>query len=121
MDKHQEDASRLRNPHSISTALCDAMAAPFEIGARIVDKKGSRGTVRYVGPVATSKSADAVYVGVEWDDNTRGKHDGAVTTKGDGGGDAPRITSWPGWPMCHCAQGWNIPLWGNPSLRYRGI
>ena len=34
-------------------------------------------TVRYVGPLA-GKDAEAVYVGVEWDDGGRGKHDGLV-------------------------------------------
>lgn len=53
--------------------------APFE---RVRDASGSRGTVRYVGPVATSKNACTVWVGVEWDDVTRGKHDGAVEKDG---------------------------------------
>jgi dynactin complex subunit len=50
----------------------------FSIGQRVVDKDGFRGTVQYVGPVATSKTADAVYAGVEWDAPGRGKNDGAV-------------------------------------------
>lgn len=49
------------------------------IGQRIVDKDGYRGTVRYIGPVAASKTVGAVYAGVEWDDQTRGKNDGSVT------------------------------------------
>ena len=44
------------------------------------DRDGYVGSVRYVGPVVTSKTADAVYVGVEWDVAARGKGDGAVTT-----------------------------------------
>jgi dynactin complex subunit len=52
----------------------------FEAGQRVCDGEGFRGTVRYVGPVATSKSADAMWVGVEWDDSERGKNDGAVFT-----------------------------------------
>ena len=48
----------------------------MEVGARVtVD--GSRGTVRYIGPVATSKTEGAVYAGIEWDDGARGKNDGA--------------------------------------------
>jgi len=32
--------------------------------------------VRYIGAVASAKDQAAVYLGVEWDDVTRGKHDG---------------------------------------------
>ena len=53
----------------------------YEIGQRVRDEHGFAGTVRYVGPVATSKDASASWVGVEWDDATRGKHDGMVTCK----------------------------------------
>ncbi|GLD99409.1 hypothetical protein PINS_up008128 [Pythium insidiosum] len=49
------------------------------VGARIEDERGSRGTVRYIGPVATSKDPNAVYYGVEWDDWGRGLNDGSVT------------------------------------------
>jgi len=52
----------------------------FVVGQRVLDKKGDAATVKYVGPVATSKSAETVYVGLEWDDETRGKNDGSVTT-----------------------------------------
>ncbi len=33
------------------------------VGQRVCDKDGFRGTVRYIGPVATSKTAGAVYAG----------------------------------------------------------
>lgn len=33
------------------------------VGQRVLDKQGFKGTVRYVGPVATSKSAETVYAG----------------------------------------------------------
>jgi hypothetical protein len=39
------------------------MALSLAQGARVADKDGNRGTVRYVGPVATSKTAGAVYAG----------------------------------------------------------
>jgi hypothetical protein len=45
---------------------------------RIRDEDGFVGTVRYVGPVASAKDATEQYAGVEWDDSTRGKHDGSV-------------------------------------------
>ena len=49
------------------------------IGQRIeVDK--FRGTIRYVGPVATSKKATTTWLGIEWDDPNRGKNDGSVKT-----------------------------------------
>ena len=53
------------------------------VGSRVtVD--GSRGTVRYIGPVATSKTPGAVYAGIEWDDASRGKNDGAVCDAASG-------------------------------------
>ena len=55
--------------------------ASYETGQRVRDEHGFAGTVRYIGPVATSKDASASWVGVEWDDVTRGKHDGMVTCK----------------------------------------
>jgi hypothetical protein len=76
------------------------------VGQRVVDEEGYRATVRYIGPVATAKDKEALYIGedipwrhssirgalpsaedcmdgfypegVEWDDPTRGKHDGSV-------------------------------------------
>lgn len=35
----------------------------IEVGCRVVDKDGFTGTVRYIGPVAISKSADTQYAG----------------------------------------------------------
>ena len=52
----------------------------LELGCR-VNSKGDKGTVRYIGPVVTSKKAEDVWVGIEWDDATRGKHNGAVANK----------------------------------------
>jgi hypothetical protein len=52
----------------------------YALGARVADRDGFVGTVSYVGPVVTSKTADATYVGVDWDVSARGKGDGAVTT-----------------------------------------
>jgi len=52
----------------------------FCLGQRVVDDEGNRGTVRYLGPVASAKDPTAAWVGVEWDDSTRGKHDGSVVT-----------------------------------------
>src|SRR5215208_2558875 len=43
------------------------------VGSRLlVGKHGA--TIRYVGPV---EGQDGVWVGLEWDDPTRGKHDGS--------------------------------------------
>ena len=54
---------------------------PFAPGLRVVSEDGYFGTVRYVGPVKTSKKP-VDFVGVEWDDPGRGKHDGSVAAKG---------------------------------------
>ena len=47
------------------------------IGHRIAVEK-FKGTIRYVGPVATSKKATTTWLGIEWDDANRGKNDGSV-------------------------------------------
>ena len=53
------------------------------VGLRVKDANAFRGTVRYSGTVVTSKKdPSAVWYGVEWDDATRGKHDGAVEADG---------------------------------------
>ena len=59
------------------------MSGSLAVGSRVCDKKsGSRGTVRYVGPVSISyKDPSAVWAGVEWDEEGRGKYDGSVTDK----------------------------------------
>ncbi|GBG34224.1 Tubulin-specific chaperone E [Hondaea fermentalgiana] len=56
----------------------------FEVGDVVVDEEGYRGSVRYVGPVATAKKKDATWIGVEWADAGRGKHDGSVKEKTTG-------------------------------------
>ncbi|CAN0330065.1 unnamed protein product, partial [Scytosiphon promiscuus] len=48
------------------------------IGERVVDGSGFRATVRYVGQVCTAKDPTSLWIGVEFDDPARGKHDGAV-------------------------------------------
>mmetsp|Transcript_17270 Transcript_17270/g.38962 ORF Transcript_17270/g.38962 Transcript_17270/m.38962 type:complete len:100 (+) Transcript_17270:58-357(+) len=41
---------------------------------RVRDADGFLGTALYLGPVASAKNAEEVYVGVAWDDPTRGKY-----------------------------------------------
>jgi len=50
------------------------MPSGMAIGDRVA-VGNSAGTVRYVGPVG---NYDGEWVGVEWDDPTRGKHDGSL-------------------------------------------
>jgi tubulin-specific chaperone E len=52
---------------------------------RICDTAGYRGTVLFVGPVLTNEATDratkkkpTIYVGIEWDDVNRGKHNGSI-------------------------------------------
>ncbi|CAN9510676.1 unnamed protein product [Ophioblennius macclurei] len=47
---------------------------PGDVVGRRVSCSGERATVRYVGPVGTTAG---VWLGVEWDDPQRGKHDGS--------------------------------------------
>ena len=56
----------------------------MELNSRVQDKDGFRGFVRYIGSVASSKSVEAIYCGVEWDIASRGKGDGSVTSLIDG-------------------------------------
>eukprot|EP00164_Ancoracysta_twista_P006539 GFYU01009116.1.p1 GENE.GFYU01009116.1~~GFYU01009116.1.p1 ORF type:complete len:599 (-),score=184.01 GFYU01009116.1:22-1722(-) len=49
----------------------------FHVGQRIAAGTGFRGTVKYVGSVKPSKpEQEGLWLGVEWDDVERGKHDG---------------------------------------------
>ena len=56
--------------------LTPTMVVPpyAHVGCRIETTDGARAVVRYVGPV---EGTDGEWVGVEWDDPTRGKHDGS--------------------------------------------
>lgn len=49
----------------------------FQIGTRVIDSEGFKATVRYLGPVAAAKNKNEIWLGVEWDDKSRGKHDGS--------------------------------------------
>uniref|UniRef100_A0A9J7ZYE0 Tubulin-specific chaperone E n=2 Tax=Cyprinus carpio TaxID=7962 RepID=A0A9J7ZYE0_CYPCA len=49
-------------------------SAPEDAVGRRVSCDGERGTVRYVGPVPPTAG---LWLGVEWDDPERGKHDGS--------------------------------------------
>ena len=39
------------------------------------DIEGDRATVKYTGSIVSAKPEEG-WIGVEWDDNSRGKHDG---------------------------------------------
>ncbi|KAI5736499.1 hypothetical protein M8J76_003888 [Diaphorina citri] len=45
-----------------------------DIGLRVCDSEGHRGTIRYVGSV---EGTQGVWYGIDWDSETRGKHDGS--------------------------------------------
>lgn len=49
----------------------------FHVGQRVCDAEGCRGTVRYIGPVASAKKVSDIWLGIEWDSAARGKHDGS--------------------------------------------
>ena len=48
----------------------------FEIEERIADKEGNLGRVGYIGVIEGHDPA-VVWIGVEWDDVKRGRHDGS--------------------------------------------
>jgi hypothetical protein len=37
---------------------------------------GPRGYIRYIGNVSSAPDPLAIYIGVEWDDDNRGRHNG---------------------------------------------
>ncbi|GMI23545.1 hypothetical protein TeGR_g12704, partial [Tetraparma gracilis] len=66
-------------------AAAPPSAACACLGMRVLDSDGFLGTVRYVGPVASAKKQSDEYLGVEWDDDSRGKHDGSVISRATNG------------------------------------
>lgn len=60
----------------VMTTTTNARLVPGR--TRICDKAGYRGTVVYVGPVASATDNTQIYAGIVWDDPDRGKHDGTV-------------------------------------------
>jgi hypothetical protein len=62
---------------------------PWFVGERVRDTDGYAATVRYIGPVASAKDQTAIYLGVEWDDATRGKHDGSAVVTAKAGSKVP--------------------------------
>lgn len=57
----------------------DACVQHILVGkTRVRDIDGFCGTVEYLGSVASAKNQSEVYVGISWDDPSRGKHDGSV-------------------------------------------
>lgn len=49
----------------------------FSLGERICDTDSCKGTVKYIGKVASAKNINDIWIGIEWDDSSRGKHDGS--------------------------------------------
>lgn len=47
------------------------------VDSRVIDSEGYKATVRYIGPVIGAKNLTDVWLGVEWDQAGRGKHDGS--------------------------------------------
>jgi dynactin complex subunit len=64
-----------------SSSATSSTAPTFKLLQRVQDANGFRATVRYIGPVCSSKQKDSVWLGVEFDDATRGKHDGTATSE----------------------------------------
>ena len=69
------------SPAPCSDAGCCPPKPVAIINQRVRDGDGFYATVLYVGPVASAKNQKETYVGVEWDDDTRGKHDGSVISR----------------------------------------
>lgn len=53
---------------SSTSASNNKKQAEWWIGQRVVDEEGNRATVRYLGPVATAKDPEALWIGKQrWD------------------------------------------------------
>lgn len=48
------------------------MQSEVLVGSRVMDHEGFRATVRYIGPVAAAKNREDIWIGVEWDNPSRG-------------------------------------------------
>ena len=84
--KQEEEAARIAKAEAeIQAALAADVPRPFTLGMRVADEDGNKATVRYIGPVKSAKNSSTEYIGVEWDDSERGKHDGSLEAK-DGSG-----------------------------------
>lgn len=53
------------------------LTTEYKIGQRICDNENYKGTIRYIGSVITAKNSTDQWLGIEWDNPTRGKHDGS--------------------------------------------
>ena len=75
-DRDRGDHTEGHAPLASSGVPLVAMGVPeyASLGRRIETRDGARATVRYVGSV---DGQDGEWVGVEWDDPARGKHDGS--------------------------------------------
>eukprot|EP01012_Entosiphon_sulcatum_P051665 TRINITY_DN7095_c0_g1_i1.p1 TRINITY_DN7095_c0_g1~~TRINITY_DN7095_c0_g1_i1.p1 ORF type:complete len:545 (+),score=84.13 TRINITY_DN7095_c0_g1_i1:88-1635(+) len=62
----------------ISACHPPATDQSLEVGMRVLDTDGHVGTVRFVGLIPDSPVPAATWIGVEWDDPTRGKYDGSI-------------------------------------------
>ena len=83
--KQEEEAARIAMAEAeIQAALAADVPRPFT-RMRVADEDGNKATVRYIGPVKSAKNSSTEYIGVEWDDSERGKHDGSLEAK-DGSG-----------------------------------
>ena len=60
-----------------------AWAATFGVGGRCMSRDGREGTVLYIGPIDHDPKPEMqrIWMGVQWDDAARGKHDGSAKGK----------------------------------------
>jgi hypothetical protein len=76
VDRKVRDSAVLQPPHPKATAGTStqqhAMPPNFHVGQRL-SFESALCTVRYIGPV---EGTEKEWLGVEWDDSSRGKHDG---------------------------------------------
>lgn len=84
------DAAQQQQPTArshLSNDLSDdpLLPLPLVVGTtRVRDAAGYRGTVAYVGSVASASDQSQIYAGIIWDDFERGKHNGSVVCKRTG-------------------------------------
>lgn len=71
---------RFHTQHPTTTKQCNEMAfsQKYHVGQRV--SFDSLGTIRYIGPV-DGAGAKKEWLGIEWDNSERGKHNGVLKGK----------------------------------------
>ena len=57
--------------------MSETLSTNFSLNQKVICD-GFIGTIRYIGPLHDPKSNNDTWIGIEWDDDFRGKNNGSV-------------------------------------------